>query len=58
METARKLIAEIQMVLAERDAGEIDDRTCVDRIRAILDRPTAAAVSLDLLPDPEEPYET
>jgi hypothetical protein len=52
MTTPLDIIAEIQMILAERtlSKGAVSDRECVDRISSLLERPDVVAVALDLQP--------
>jgi hypothetical protein len=49
-----ELFAEIQMILARRLAGDLNDRQCVEEIIKVMDTPDVAAISLGLLPLDED----
>jgi hypothetical protein len=49
-----ELFAEIQMILARRLAGDLNDRQCVEEITKVMDTPDVAAISLGLLPLDED----
>ncbi len=56
MKTALDIIAEIQMILAERrlSKGAASDREYLDRIAELLDTPEVVGVALDLVPPPRD----
>jgi hypothetical protein len=52
MKTAAQLFGEVQMILARRLAGELNDSETIERISDLMDSDDAVTVSLDLAPDP------